>query len=128
MARSTCSSQNAKNMRWSGRFFRKMARSCGENRVPSQNVHFQVKNMRGLGPLSEVHMSKNCTPLWCEAHASQNAKNVRCSGHCLKFRRRKKHAAVAQSEFSSQNAECTKHLRFASLLDLAMWKRCPVLS
>ena len=76
-----------------------------------------------LGPLFEVAMLKNCTPLWREAHfevkmyktrqlrttfSSQNVKKLTVSEHFLKFRSRKiAHAAVGRSTCSSENVQNT---------------------
>ena len=53
---------------------------------------------------------------------SQNAQNTACSDHFLMFRRRKmaRHCG-AKPIFKSK---CAKHMRFATLLDLPVWKRC----
>ena len=46
------------------------AESCGQRR--NQKLHVAVarstKKTEGFGALLEVPMSKNCTPLWREAH------------------------------------------------------------
>ena len=99
------------------------------------------------GAFLEVRMSKNCTPLWREAHVqvkmyntpqlrsffgrwavenlhaavarstfpSQNAKNMRCSGHFLTRGCRemvqKLHAGVAPSTCASQTVQNTCFLR-----------------
>ena len=53
---------------------------------PSQNG----QNTRGRGPLLEVEMSKNCTPLWREAHFQVKMyKTHHASDHFLKLRCRK---------------------------------------
>ena len=71
------------------------AESCGQRRnqklhavvarnaFPSQNV----KKTERLGPLFEVQMLKNCTPLWREAHFQvKMLKKLRVSDHFLKLR------------------------------------------
>ena len=70
-ARSACPSQNAKKLTdcWSGTTFwssdvEKLHAVVARSTCPSQNA----KKTEGLGPLFEVQMSKNCTPLWPEAH------------------------------------------------------------
>ena len=57
VARSTFSSQNVQNMSWADR-------RCGEKHICKSKC---TKHVMG-GPLFEVAMSKNCTPLWREAH------------------------------------------------------------
>ena len=131
-----------------------MARRCGAKHIFKSKCTKHTSS----GPLLEVQMWKNCTPLWREAHlqlkmlknlhcgsifgrwavenlhaavarstfASQNVKKLTGSDHFLKFRCgkivEKWHAAVAPSTFTSQNVQ--KHLRFASLLEVAMSQRC----
>ena len=67
-ARSTFSSQNVQNMSWADHFLKlrcgKIARRCGEKHICKSKC---TKHVMG-GPLFEVAMSKNCTPLWREAH------------------------------------------------------------
>ena len=68
VARSTCSSQNAQNTTFAETFWKfrcsKMARGCGAKRI------FKSKCAKHhmLGPLFDVPMFKNGTPLWREAH------------------------------------------------------------
>ena len=68
VARSTFSSPNAQKTSWRDRFWTfgcsKMARRCGAKHI------FKPKCAKHntLGPLLEDQMSKNCTPLWREAH------------------------------------------------------------
>ena len=68
VARSTFSSQNVQNMSWTDHFLKlrcgKIARRCGEKRILKSKC---TKHVMG-GPLFEVAMWKNCTPLWREAH------------------------------------------------------------
>ena len=63
VARSTFSIENVQNTTFSDHFLKfrcpKIARRCGEKHI--------FKHVR-FGPLFEVPMSKNCTPLWREAH------------------------------------------------------------
>ena len=63
VARSTFPSQNAQNTACSDHFLkfwcRKIARRCSENRIFKSKC---TKHLRG-GPLFEVQMWKNCTPL-----------------------------------------------------------------
>ena len=68
MVRSRFSNQNAQNTACSDHFMQlrcgKIARRCGAKRI------FKPKctKRRMLRALFEVQMSKNCTPLWREAH------------------------------------------------------------
>ena len=68
VARSTFQSQNAKKLTGSDHFLklrcRKIARRCGEKHISKS----KCQKTEGYGPLFEVAMSKNCTPLWREAH------------------------------------------------------------
>ena len=50
---------------------RKITRRCGENHI----IKSKCEKTGGLGPLFEVQMSKNCTPLWREAHLEVNMLN-----------------------------------------------------
>ena len=68
VARSTFASQNAQNTTISDLFWKfrcsKMARGCGAKHIcKSKCVKHSI-----LGPLFEVPMSTNGTPLWREAH------------------------------------------------------------
>ena len=90
VARSTFSSQNAKKLTVSDHFLkfrcRKIARRCGEKRALKSKC---TKHVR-FGPLFEVQMSKNCTPLWREVYFEVNMlKELTFSDHFLKFRCRK---------------------------------------
>ena len=67
VARSTFPSQNVQNTSVSDDFWklrcRKSARRCGAKHISKSKC---TKHTR-FGPLLEVEMSKNCTPLWREA-------------------------------------------------------------
>ena len=69
VARSTFRSQNVKKLRFSEHFLkfwcRKIARRCGEKHIQK----WKSEKPEVLGPLFEVRMSQNCTPLWREAHS-----------------------------------------------------------
>ena len=68
----------------------------------SQNV----KKTDGLGALFEVRMSKNCTPLWREAHFQvKTLKNWRSRITFWSSDVEKLHAAVARSTFASENVQ-----------------------
>ena len=67
-ARSTFSTEHVQNTSASDHFLkfrcRKIARRCGEKRI----FNWKRTKKISLGPLFEVPMSKNCTPLWREAY------------------------------------------------------------
>ena len=69
VARSTYSSKNVQNTSAPDHFLpfrcRKFARRCGEKHILKSKCTKHVSFGR---PLLEVPMSKNCTPLWREAH------------------------------------------------------------
>ena len=68
VARSTFPSQNAQNTPAPDHFWklrcRKSARRCGAKHISKSKCTKHTSS----GPLLEVEMSKNCTPLWREAH------------------------------------------------------------
>ena len=68
VARSTFPSQNVQNAPASDHFWklrcRKSARRCGAKHISKSKCTKHTI----LGPLLEVEMSKECTPLWREAH------------------------------------------------------------
>ena len=92
VARSTCRSQNVQST------------SCSDV----------------LGALLEVEISKNCTPLWREAHLEvKSAKSWRVRSMFGSWDVEKAHAFVARSTFRSQNVQsttCSDHV-----LKVQMW-------
>ena len=68
VAKSTFASQNVQNTACLDHFLkfgcRKIARRCGEKHICKS----KCTKHRMFGPLFEVRMSKNCTPLWRKAH------------------------------------------------------------
>ena len=93
----------------------KMARRCGAKHICKS----KCAKHSNLGPILEVPMFKNGTPLWREAHLqvkmrkTQQSRTYFGSPDVQKW-----HAAVARSTFASQNAQNT------ALSDL-FWKfRC----
>ena len=89
VAKRTFGSENAKKVTVSEHFLkfrcRKIARRCGEKHIQKSKC---IKHII-LGALFEVLMSKNCTPLWREAHSE--VKMLKTEGRgTLKFRCRKK--------------------------------------
>ena len=108
VARSAFWSQNAKKLRVSEHLLkfrcRKIARRCSEKHV----LKSKCKKVEGFGALFEVQMSKNCTPLWREAHVEVKiVKNWRSRSTFWSWDVEKLHAAVARSTFVSQNAQST---------------------
>ena len=70
---------------------------------PSQNVQ-----TLSFGPLLEVEMSKNCTPLWREAHFQvKMSKTHQVRTTFGSWDVEKVHAVVARSTFPSQNVQNT---------------------
>ena len=100
VARSTFASEKAKNTSRSEHFWklrcRKSARRCGAKHISKSKC---LKHNRSV-PLSEVEMSKKCTPLWREAHFEVKmlkTLHVRTTfGSCDV---EKVHAVVARSTF-----------------------------
>ena len=154
VARSTFASQNAKTLTVPAHFWkfrcRRMARRCRAKHICKS----KCQNTDGPRPVLEVQMSKNGTPQWREAHLqvkmhktpqcrsifgswavenlhaavarstfpSQNAKNMACSGHFWTFRSPKMARRCGAKHI--YKSKCTKHLRFASLLEVPMSQRC----
>ena len=106
VARSTFPSQNAPNPSGPDHFWklrcRKSARRCGAKHISKS----KCTKHQGFGPLLEVAMLKNCTPLWREAHFQvkmYKTPGVRTTfGSCDV---EKVHAVVARSTFPSQNVQ-----------------------
>ena len=108
VARSAFASQNVQNTAFSEHFLKlrcwKMARRCGEKHILKSKC---TKHL-SFGPLLEVTMSKNCTPLWREAHFQlKMLKNWRSRTTFWSSDLEKLHAAVARSIFPSQNVQNT---------------------
>ena len=152
VARSTFWSQNAKKLTVSDHFLKlrcwKIARRCGEKHISKSKC---TKHL-SFGPLFEVEMLKNCTPLWREAHFQlKMLKNWRSRTTFCSSDLEKLHAAVARSIFPSQNvkkltvsehflkfrcrkiahrcgkkhvckSKCTKYLCFGALFEVQMSK------
>ena len=152
VARSTFSSENVQNMSAPDHFLklrcRKIARRCGEKHIFKWKC---TKHVR-FGPLFEVEMLKNCTPLWREAHFQVKMYKTRQLRTTFwSWVVEKLHAAVARSTFPSKNVKkltvsehflklrcwktargcgakhilkwkCTKYLCFAALFEVPMSK------
>ena len=121
VARSTFSSENVQNTSASDHFLKlrcwKIARRCGEKHI----FKWKCTKHYILGPLFEVEMLKNCTPLWREAHFQVKMyKTLHSRTTFWSWDVEKLHAAVARSTFWSENA---KKLRGSEhFLKLRCWK------
>ena len=152
VARSTFSSENVQNTSASDHFLKlrcwKIARRCGEKHI----FKWKCTKHYILGPLFEVELLKNCTPLWREAHFQVKMyKTLHSRTTFWSWDVEKLHAAVARSTFWSENAKklrgsehflklrcrkiarrcgekhifkwkCTKYLCFAALFEVQMSK------
>ena len=79
-----------------------------------------IKHTR-FGPLLEVEMLKNSTPMWREAHFQVKYKAHQVRSTFWSWDVEKGHAVVARSPFASQKVENTwKHHMFGPLLDVQM--------
>ena len=119
VARSTFASQNVKapDHFWKLRC-RKSARRCGAKHI----LKSKCTKHTILGPLLEVAMSKKCTPLWREAHFEVKMYKTHHSRTTLgSCNVEKVHTVVAKHISKSK---CTKHHMFATLLEVAMSKKC----
>ena len=108
VARSTFWSQNDKKLTVSDHFLKlrcwKIARRCGEKHI----CKWKYTKHLSFGPLFEVEMLKNCTPLWREAHfQAKMLKNWRSRSTFWSWDVEKLHAAVARSTYVSQNVQNT---------------------
>ena len=108
VARSKFPSENAQNTTFSDHFLKlrcwKIARRCGEKHISTSKC---TKHL-SFGRLLEVTMSKNCTPLWREAHFQvKMLKNWRSRTTFWSWDVEKLHAAVARSTFWSENVQNT---------------------
>ena len=104
MAKRTFASENLKKLTGSDHFLklrcRKLARRCGETHICKSKC---TKHLR-FGPLFEVQMSKNYTPLWRNAHSQVKIlKNWRSRTTFWSWDVEKLHAAVAKRTFASEN-------------------------
>ena len=154
VARSTFRSQNVQNTPFSDHFWklrcRKSARRCGAKHISKSKCTTHTM----LGPLLEVEMSKECKPLWREAHLQvkmYNANHARTTFGSWDVE--KVQAVVARSTFPSQNVQstsgsdhfwklrcrksarrcgakhiskskCTTHTMLGPLLEVEMSKKC----
>ena len=108
VARSTFSSENVQNTTFSEHFLKlrcwKIARRCGEKHI----CKWKCTKHLSFGPLFEVEMLKNCTPLWREAHFQVKMyKTLHVRTTFWSWDVEKLSAAVARSTFVSQIVQNT---------------------
>ena len=97
----------------------KIARRCGAKHISKSKCTKHTI----LGPLLEVEMLKECTPLWREVHfASQNAQNTSASDHFWKLRCRKSARRCGAKHISKSKVLKTDGL--GPLLEVEMSKKC----
>ena len=106
VAKSTFGSENVQNMTCSKHFLkfwcRKIVRRCGEKHIRK----WKCEKTDNPGPLFEVQVSKNCTPLWWKAHLEvKMLKNWRSGTTFWSADVEKLYAAVAKSTFGSENVK-----------------------
>ena len=100
--------------------YRKIARRCGEKHICKSKC---TKHL-SAGRIFEVPMSKKWQAAVARStFASQNVQSTTCSEQFLKFRSGK--TARRSGAKRACKSKCAKHLRFGTLLELLMWKRCP---
>ena len=109
VAKSTFWSENVQKLRVRDHFLkfrcRKIARRCGEKHIRK----WKRTKTEGPGPLFEVQMSKNCTPLWRKAHSEvKMLKNWGSGTTFWSSDVEKLYAAVAKSTFGSENVKKLK--------------------
>jgi len=76
-----------------------------------------------LGPLFEVQMSKNCTPLWREAHVQVKMPDkLMAPDHLLKFRCRKMVRCCGAKHMCK--SKCEKNEVLGPLFAVQMSKNC----
>ena len=99
----------------------KSARSCGAKNISKSKCtkHFS------LGAPLEVEMSKNCTPLWREAHFQIKIYKTPFSDHFWKLRCQKSGRRCGAKHISK--SKCAKHIMFRALLEADMLKKCTLL-
>ena len=101
---------------------RKIARRCGTKHISKSKCTKHTI----LIPLLEVETSKNCTPLWHEAHFQVKMYKTHHSHTTFgSWDVEKVHAVVARSTCPSQ--KCKRLRGFGPLFDLQMSKKCALL-
>ena len=121
MARSPFLSQNVQNTSLSETFLKfrcsKMARGCGAKHI----CQSKCTKHHMLGPLLDVKMFKNCTPLWHEAHLQvKTYKTPHCRSHFLKFRSGKMARRCGAKHICK--SKCRKNHMLGPLLEVKMFK------
>ena len=121
LAKRTVWSENVQNTSGSEHFWKfwcfKIVRGCGEKRILKWKC---AKHVR-FGALLEVLMSKNCTPLWREAHFQvKMLKELTVSEHFLKFGCRK--IARRCGKKHMRKSKCARYLCFGTLFEVQMSK------
>ena len=116
VAKSPFWSENAQNTAWLEHFLkfwcRRIARRCGQKHILKWKC---TKHVR-FGTLSEVLMSKNCTPLWRKAH--------------FEVKMHKTHGArstfwssdVKIARRCGEKRKCTKHVSSGQFFEVLMSK------
>ena len=97
---------------------RRSARRCGAKHISKSKCTKHTI----LGPVLEVEMSKNCTPLWREEHLRVKMYKAPDSDHFWKLRCRKSARRCGAKHISK--SKCTKYTRFGPLLEVEMSKNC----
>ena len=121
VAKSLFWSHNVKKLTVSEHFLKfrcsKMPRGCGEKHICKSKCTKHYNR----GPILEVSIRQNCTPLWREAHLQVKMhKTLQSRTNFGSFDPAKLHAAVARSTFASKNAQ--KHHMFGPLFEDPMYK------
>ena len=115
VARSTFASQKCKKMMGSDHFWKlrcqKSARRWGAKHVSKSKCTRHTSS----GPLLDVEMSKECTPLWHQAHFQVKIYKTPCSAHFWKLRCRKSARPCGAKHVSK--SKCTEH----RMLTVQMW-------
>ena len=99
---------------------RKIVRRCGENHI----FKWKCTKHCMFGPLFEVEMLKNCTPLWREARVQvkmYKTRHVRTTFCCCDVEKLDLYAAVARSTFPSQNVQNTCVLPHEKHISKSKW-------
>ena len=107
VARSTCSSQNVQNTPFSDHFLKSKSQKIARRYGAKHIFKSRCTKHTILGPLFEVQMSKNCTPLW---HKAEHFLKLRCKTHQAQSTFsssdvEKLHTALAQSTCSTQKVQ-----------------------
>ena len=123
VARSTFSSQTVQSTSGAEQFLKwrseKIAGRCGAKRICNSKC---AKHL-SFGAILEVPISKNCTPLWRQAHFQfKMLKNWRVRASFGRSDVQKWHAAVARSTFATQKRKAPQLL--GAILEVPISKNC----